>query len=558
MSKIINTLKKGTSKAKMVVILAVLASIASLAFIGLAVAFKQLLYFFGTVICAFIAISLKQTLDVYEYQGTLYADENARRKRKKGEEENEEPEGDDVENEETDEEQESDEDVTSLLDKMDELLAAADTSEDFGDMLDEAEDEGEEAKEDENGKENGKEEKKEKHKKKHKGLKFKKKDKNKKSKEESEETVEETVQETAEDTTEAEPEEIEPAEENAETEETAEEIEEETEENSEENLEEETEEEASEEETEENNTKEKKHHKKFKKIKKKKQHAEKPEDKGKTQEDILEDELEKDLKFLKNNISGDFEEEEESKNLLVVKQASEETIASYDRKKVKKTLHKYKVKRDHRMIIIDYCDKYYIKECPAYVWISNNDFNILLIEEEPRHLVLPVYSIKEITYLKKVEANVDTDYPVFHKKTLLTDTFKPYLPDYTQSTVMTDLRSYKNLYGFGPGIYCTNRSAKNLFDLLSVEFRVDDKVTMSNKVNIYFKDCYKSGILLRDNVIDANGYANRISDTLDDMAKSSLSYNEFKETLNLLVRNKIITQEFATHYMDVRDKIRRT
>jgi hypothetical protein len=121
---------------------------------------------------------------------------------------------------------------------------------------------------------------------------------------------------------------------------------------------------------------------------------------------------------------------------------------------------------------------------------------------------------------------------------------------------MTDLTSYKNLYGFGPGIYCTNRSAKNLFDLLSVEFRVDDKVTMSNKVNIYFKECYKAGILLRDSVIDANGYADSISRTLDDMAKSTISNNEFKETLNLLVRNKIITKEFSNHYMDVRDKMR--
>jgi hypothetical protein len=117
---------------------------------------------------------------------------------------------------------------------------------------------------------------------------------------------------------------------------------------------------------------------------------------------------------------------------------------------------------------------------------------------------------------------------------------------------MTDLTSYKNLYGFGPGIYCTNRSAKNLFDLLSVDFRVDDKVTTSNKVNIYFKECYKAGILLRDNVIDANGYADMISHSLDDMAKSTISNNEFKETLNLLVRNKIITKEFSDHYMDVR------
>ncbi|MBQ8413386.1 MAG: hypothetical protein IJX12_07275 [Lachnospiraceae bacterium] len=62
---------------------------------------------------------------------------------------------------------------------------------------------------------------------------------------------------------------------------------------------------------------------------------------------------------------------------------------------------------------------------------------------------------------------------------------------------------------------------------------------------------------MRDNVIDANGYADKISKTLDDMAHSTISYNEFKETLNLLIKNKLITQEFAMYYMDVRDKISR-
>ena len=34
-----------------------------------------------------------------------------------------------------------------------------------------------------------------------------------------------------------------------------------------------------------------------------------------------------------------------------------------------------------------------------------------------------------------------------------------------------------------------------------------------------------------------------------------ISYNEFKDTLNLMMKNKLITQEFAMYYMDVRDKL---
>ncbi|MCM1173299.1 MAG: hypothetical protein NC393_14380 [Clostridium sp.] len=247
-------------------------------------------------------------------------------------------------------------------------------------------------------------------------------------------------------------------------------------------------------------------------------------------------------------------EDEENKNLIVIRQVSDETADSYDKRKIKRTLYKYKVKKDHRLVLVDFSKKYMIKQCPAYIWVAEKQFNMLLLEEEPRHLAIPLGRIREITYLKKQSANVDTDYPMFHRNNLLTSVFKPYLPDYAHNTVASDKNSYKNLYGITGGIYFTNRSAKNLFDLLNVEFRVDDKVTTSSKVNIFFKDAYKANIMLRDNVIDANGYADSIANTLENMTKSTISYMEFKDTLNLMIKNKLITQEFASHYMGMWDK----
>lgn len=236
---------------------------------------------------------------------------------------------------------------------------------------------------------------------------------------------------------------------------------------------------------------------------------------------------------------------------------TQETVTTYDRKKVKKTLHKFKVRREHRMIFVDRSEKLKANQTPAYVWVEKKDFHLLLIEQEPRHITIPLYQIRNITYLKKQPANEDIDYAAYKGSSVLADMFRPYLPDYAHSTVVDDLSAYKNLYGIGNDIYVTNRSASALFDLLGVEFQVDDRVTMSNKVNIYFKEAYKSNILLRDNVIDANGYADRISKTLDNLAHSTISYAEFKDTLNLMIRNKLITQEFASYYMGVRDNLTR-
>ena len=236
---------------------------------------------------------------------------------------------------------------------------------------------------------------------------------------------------------------------------------------------------------------------------------------------------------------------------------TQETVMTYDRKKVKKTLHKFKVRREHRMIFVDHSEKLKANQTPAYIWVEKKEFHLLLIEQEPRHITIPLYQIKNITYLKKQPANEDIDYAAYKGSSVLADMFRPYLPDYSHSTVVDDLSAYKNLYGIGNDIYVTNRSASALFDLLGVEFQVDDRVTMSNKVNIYFKEAYKSNILLRDNVIDANGYADRISKTLDNLAHSTISYAEFKDTLNLMIRNKLITQEFASYYMGVRDELSR-
>lgn len=242
-------------------------------------------------------------------------------------------------------------------------------------------------------------------------------------------------------------------------------------------------------------------------------------------------------------------------NVFVVHQASEQDLAQYDKKTIKKLLHRYKVKRDHRMVMIDRCDDFFIKQTPAYVWVDGKDFHVLLIEREPRHLTLPIHGLREMRYLKKQVVNKDIDYGAFRGKSMLAEMFRPYLPDLTQSTVVDDPTATKNLYGFGPGMYVTNRSAKNIFDLLAIEFRVDDKVTLSAKVNYYFKEAYKANILLRDNVIDANGYADRIAKTLDDMAHSRISNGEFEDTLKQMIKNKLITLEFANHYRNVREKL---
>lgn len=222
------------------------------------------------------------------------------------------------------------------------------------------------------------------------------------------------------------------------------------------------------------------------------------------------------------------------------------------KKQLKRVLHKFKVKREHKFIMIDMCRKLKIKQTPAYVWIDNNDVKLLVLEKEPRVISFPLYTVNEITYKKKRKCNEFEDYAEYKGNGILANMCKPLLPTYMHGIADDTAIVYKNLYSFGPGINVTNNSAAALFDLFGAEFVVDDRVTQSSKANAFFKEAYKANILLRDAVIDANGYADDISRILDNMAKSTLSYNEFKVTLNLMIKNKFITQEFASYYMGVR------
>ena len=293
----------------------------------------------------------------------------------------------------------------------------------------------------------------------------------------------------------------------------------------------------------------KEHNKQGKKIKSDKTKSEKKKSEKKKLEKIKPHVRKESEKHAESN--DKIESKSDNKPVPV----TEEESNTYDKKKLRKTMSKYKVKKDHRMVIIDRCEKLSIYQTPAYIWLEDKAFHMLLIEQEPRHITLPVSSLDKITYLKKVTANTDIDYALFKGKSMLAELFRQYLPEYTISTVINDSTAYKNLYGLGPGIYFTNTSASHLFDLLGFEFYVEDKITTSKKVNSFFKDTYKANIMLRDNVIDANGYADKISGILDDMARSTISRNEFKDTLDLMIKNKFITREFAVYYTDIRDKI---
>lgn len=228
----------------------------------------------------------------------------------------------------------------------------------------------------------------------------------------------------------------------------------------------------------------------------------------------------------------------------------------YNRQVMKKVKRKYHVRKDHRPIIIDYSESYHIKQCPAFIWRAHNKVFLLLLEKEPRRICISREMIHNLGYKPNVPANKDQEYIPFQKDNLVTSVFKDYLPDYLDSRVKNDPLKVKNLYTIYPDICITNRSVDTVMDMLLLNFMPKDKITESDMVNGFFKRIYAANILFKDKVYSITDYKDVVETALKEMCYAEVSRREYVLTLENLLKARLISKQYVTHYTAMRDKIR--
>lgn len=226
----------------------------------------------------------------------------------------------------------------------------------------------------------------------------------------------------------------------------------------------------------------------------------------------------------------------------------------YNTQVLKKIKKKYHVKKDHRPIIIDSSKNYRIKECPAFIWRVHNKVFLLLLEKEPRKICISRELIKSLEYVPHIFADRGEEYKAFQKDNLITRVFEGYIPDYFNSKDGSSKLKYKNLYMIYPDIRISNRSASKVLDLLSLSFMPKDKITESKKLNIYFKRVYAANILYKDRVYSITEYKDSVENILGEMCHADLLKSDFDLTIENLVRGKMISQQYADYYINLKNK----
>lgn len=228
----------------------------------------------------------------------------------------------------------------------------------------------------------------------------------------------------------------------------------------------------------------------------------------------------------------------------------------YDQHVLRKVKRKYRVKKDHRPILVDCSQTYRIKECPAFIWRVHNKVYLLLLEKEPRKICISRDLIRNMGYRAGVKVNMEEEYPAFRKENLITGVFREFLPDYMDSKIKNDPLKTKNLYTIYPDIMLTNRCAYEVMDLLCLHFMPKDKITDNERLNGFFKRIYAANILYRDRVYSILEYKNSIEKTLHDLCYAEMTDKEFEATLEQLLRGRLISGEYADHYRELRYKIK--
>lgn len=221
-------------------------------------------------------------------------------------------------------------------------------------------------------------------------------------------------------------------------------------------------------------------------------------------------------------------------------------------------LKSYKVRQNHITVLIDNSKKYNIKECPAYLWPDKRGIHLLLLEKTPREILLPAASVTSMVYKRAVPGDPRKEYLDLREPSLKSAIFSSYIPEYYNaggSGVFSGFMQAKNLYQIAPDIQFSEKCAKEIMDLLNLNFVVYDQYTKSDQFSEYFKAGHRYQVLLRDKVIEPEEYKDKIQNLLRRMTAARIHEDVFDDTIRQMVMYNMLGSDNAEYYRAQRAKL---
>ncbi|MBR6222821.1 MAG: hypothetical protein IKQ71_05245 [Lachnospiraceae bacterium] len=243
---------------------------------------------------------------------------------------------------------------------------------------------------------------------------------------------------------------------------------------------------------------------------------------------------------------------EELDEVTLANMLPEDVLTHYDEERLKMVFIRFRVRADHKPILIDRSEKHRINQVPAYIWVLKGQVHILLFEKTPREIVLPEMGFRVVRYRRNAPVNIKGEYVQMKKPSLLKKVFEDYLPQVHERGSGSVKRGFKNLYIIGDDIEITAKSAKNVFDMIDSNFEIDDKFTRSGEYGEEFIEMYKAYTLFRDQITDAVVYKNTVTRILDEMALSNMLDSALKHNLDQMMEVHFISEDYYKYCLEKR------
>ena len=246
--------------------------------------------------------------------------------------------------------------------------------------------------------------------------------------------------------------------------------------------------------------------------------------------------------------------EEEPGALEWIPSDDKNPLKQYNKQNLKKLFVKYKVKKHHVPIMIDYCREERIMQSPAYLWNDANYLYFLVLQESPRLIKSPIADSEAVLIRRGVTAKPMEEYLEMSESpssSLVSMVFGKLLPKYYEVEINPYKKeNRKNLYSAAPGIWCTSGSVKNMLKILPDRFILEDGKTENE--SIFYQEIYNARLMFWDGIYTANEYKEKVLAVLNELILIEISEETVAEYINALLMKGLIPKEYADYVIQKR------
>ena len=251
-------------------------------------------------------------------------------------------------------------------------------------------------------------------------------------------------------------------------------------------------------------------------------------------------------------------EEDEPGALEWIPSNDKNPLIQYNKQNIKKLFVKYKVKKHHVPIMIDFCREERIMQSPAYLWNDANYLYFLVLQESPRLIKSPLSDSDAILIRRGVVAKPMEEYLEMSESSstsLVSMIFGNLLPKYYEVEVNPYKKeTRKNLYSAAPGIWCTSASVKNMLKILPNRFILEDGKTENE--SIFYQEIYNARLMFWDGIYTAQEYKEKVLEILNELILVEISEDTVLEYVNAMLMKGLIPREYGDYVIQKR-KVRK-